>query len=81
MYYRNNNPNPFIPLFIAIAIFIIFSFIANIAGSIQYNDGICSCGGTFKYEQAVGHRYNTTYLYICDKCGRTIEIPDYYPPK
>ena len=81
MYYRHNNTNPFIPLLIAIAILIVFSFIDNIIGSTQYNDGICSCGVTFKYEQAVGHRYETRYLYICDKCGRAIEISNYYPPK
>ena len=81
MYYRNNNVNPFIPLLIAIAILIVVSFIDNIISSNQYNDGICSCGGTFKYEQAIGHRYQTRYLYICDKCGRAIEISNYYPPK
>lgn len=81
MYYQKNNSNPFILLLIAIAILIVLIFIENIIGSTQYNDGICSCGGIFKYEQAVGHRYQTTYLYICDKCGRIIEIPQYYPPK
>ena len=81
MYYRNNNINPFIPLLIAIAILIVVSFIDNIISSNQYNDGICSYGGTFKYKQAIGHRYQTRYLYICDKCGREIEISNYYPPK
>ena len=81
MFYRNNNYNPFMPTLILIALFIFLLFIDNIVGSTQYNNGICSCGGTFKYEQAIGHRYQTRYLYICDKCGRTIEIPQYYPPK
>ena len=81
MYYRNDNYNPFILALILIALLIIWLFIDNIVSSSQYNDGICFCGGTFKYEQAVGHYYETRYLYICDKCGRTIEIPQYYPPK
>ena len=81
MYYRNNDYNPFIPALILIAFLIFLLLIDNIVSSTQYNNGICSCGGTFKYEQAVGHRYQTRYLYICDKCGRTIEIPQYYPPK
>lgn len=39
-----------------------------------YNDGVCYCGGHFHYEQAVGHKYFTNYIYACDKCGRRIEI-------
>lgn len=81
MYYRNNNTNPFILSFIAIAIIIVVLFIDNIISSTQYNDGICPCGGTFQYKQAIGYRYETRYLYICDKCGRTIKILQYHPPK
>ena len=81
MYYRHNDTHPFIYLLIAIAILVVGWFIINIISDAQYNDGICSCGGTFQYEQAVGHRYNTYYLYICDKCGRTIETSQYYPSK
>ena len=32
------------------------------------------CGGTWKYEQAVGHRYSTAYIYVCEDCGKRIEI-------
>ena len=42
----------------------------------SWNDGHCKCGGNWVYEQAVGHEYLTTYLYTCDKCGKTIEITD-----
>ena len=42
-----------------------------------WNDGYCECGGHWKYEQAVGHRYSTSYIYRCDKCGNLIEIHDY----
>lgn len=66
---------------ILLIVIIIFFIVAEIVNNNQYNNGICYCGGTFKYEQAVGHRYETRYLYICDKCGRAIEISNYYPPK
>lgn len=43
-----------------------------------WNNGSCDvCGGTWKYEQAVGHGYySTSYIYICDDCGKRIEIYD-----
>lgn len=44
-----------------------------------WNNGYCPCGGHYKYEQAVGHRYNTSYIYRCDKCGNLIEIDSYEP--
>lgn len=40
----------------------------------EYNNGVCTCGGHFHYEQAVGHRFTTDYIYACDKCGRRIEL-------
>lgn len=40
-----------------------------------WNDGHCDvCGGAWKYEQAVGHRSSTSYIYICEDCGKRIEI-------
>ena len=40
-----------------------------------WNDGQCNiCGGSWEYEQAVGHRSSTSYIYICEKCGKRIEI-------
>lgn len=39
-----------------------------------WNNGHCECGGTWEYEQAVGHRNSTSYIYICDKCGERIEM-------
>ena len=42
-----------------------------------WNDGHCDvCGGTWQYEQAVGHRSSTTYIYACDECGKRIEISE-----
>lgn len=40
-----------------------------------WNNGRCDvCGGTWNYEQAVGHRYETSYIYVCNECGKRIEI-------
>ena len=40
-----------------------------------WNDGHCDiCGGTWKYEQAVGHGSSTTFIYVCGKCGKRIEL-------
>jgi hypothetical protein len=39
-----------------------------------WNNGCCECGGHWKYEQAVGHQYRTSYIYKCDKCGKHIEL-------
>lgn len=46
----------------------------------KYNGGICTeCGGRYIYEQAVAHRMDTDYIYICDKCGNMIELDSYRP--
>lgn len=40
-----------------------------------WNDGHCDiCGGTWEYEQAVGHRSSTSYIYVCEDCGKRIEL-------
>ena len=43
----------------------------------KYNGGVCKCGGHYVYRQAAGHAYDTDYIYICDKCGRMIELGTY----
>lgn len=40
-----------------------------------WNNGHCDvCGGTWEYEQAVGHRTSTSYIYVCEDCGKRIEL-------
>jgi len=40
-----------------------------------WNGGHCNiCGSTWEYEQAVGHRAGTSYIYVCRKCGKRIEL-------
>ena len=78
-YYRNHEPMP--PSFIGIGILLlILLYILNSCiSSATYNNGICSyCGGHYVYSQAVGHRYSTDYIYICDTCGRSIEVAEHY---
>lgn len=43
----------------------------------KWNNGYCSCGGRWEYQQAVGHRYDTDYIYKCDKCGKIEEFEHY----
>ena len=42
-----------------------------------WNNGHCpECGSEWEYEQAVGHYCSTSYMYVCNKCGRRIEIDE-----
>jgi hypothetical protein len=42
-----------------------------------WNGGHCDvCEGKWEYEQAVGHRSTTSYIYVCSKCGKRIEISE-----
>ena len=71
------------PSFIAVVLMII---IAAVLGAVcmlidgkhddkLWNQGRCpECGTEWQYEQAVGHRYSTHYIYMCPKCGKRIEI-------
>jgi len=59
---------------IILAILLFLLFIGYCANSNAWNDGHCSCGGNWVYQEAVGHSYDTWYLYQCDKCGKTQEF-------
>ncbi len=68
---------------ISIIVFVVLTFtivFGTLIGSKKHdeklwNDGHCDiCGGTWQYEQAVGHRSSTSYIYICEDCGKRIEI-------
>lgn len=64
-------------IFVVILIIVAFvvSCIEHIGDESKYNNGICkSCGGHYEYQEAVGHRFDTDYIYRCDKCGKIIEI-------
>ena len=62
-------------LLVVIALMFITSCCESCSDTNEYNDGKCPyCGGTFVYDTAVGHRYSTNYIYVCDTCGRSIEL-------
>lgn len=43
-----------------------------------WNNGYCTCGGKWEYQQAIGHQYNTAYIYKCDECGKIVELSNVY---
>ena len=48
---------------------------SNAQDSAKYNDGIHQdCGGHLVYQQAVGHKNSTSYIFRCDKCGEILEL-------
>lgn len=70
----------FNPLVVPIIVLVIAMIVIGIdvsANAGQWNDGYCSCGGRWRYQEAVGHRYSTTYIYKCDECGK---VKEFYSP-
>lgn len=63
---------------ILIGMLLVLLFISRMINATEWNNGYCSCGGKWIYQQAVGHRYETTYLYECDNCGKTKEFYEKY---
>lgn len=66
-----------------IIIFAIIILVLIIVCSLQYkknesqwNNGYCSCGGHWEYEQTIEDEDNITYIYRCDNCGKTIEVKE-----
>lgn len=39
--------------------------------SVSWNNGFCSCGGTYKLSEVTQYRYQKTFYYTCNKCGHT----------
>ena len=64
----------FIAPLVLLIIVAIISFVIYSANSSQWSNGYCSCGGRWVYREAVGHRYSTSYIYKCDKCGKVKEF-------
>lgn len=63
---------------VCIVLLIICWLGCTISDSVNWNYGIHDgCGGHWVYEQAVGHRFGTDYMYKCDKCGYRHEFTSY----
>lgn len=71
---RSNDNSSAVVTVIGIIIAIFIILICHAMNDTEWNNGYCSCGGNWVYQQAVGHRYDTMYLYECDKCGKTYEF-------
>lgn len=62
---------------ILIAIIVCAVIIGGNRDNKLWNNGHCpTCGSEWEYEQAVGHYYSTSYMYVCNKCGKRIEISE-----
>jgi len=62
---------------ILFAIIVGLIIVGEIHDDKEWNNGHCpACGSEWEYEQAVGHYYSTSYMYVCNKCGRRIEISE-----
>ena len=76
MRYRNNDLEAKGWLFLVFCIILAIVWMLGGMHEIDvWNGGVHSgCGGHWVYEQAVGHRYTTDYIYRCDKCGYRYEF-------
>ena len=63
----------FVGLVVIIGIFFGMVYYSTAKSCKEWNNGYCQCGGYWRYDEAVGHRSSTTYMYECDRCGRHIE--------
>lgn len=72
-----------IAIIVVIGLLIVGAFLLNSCSEAKdfevWNDGYHEyCGGRWEYEQAIGHRYDTDYIYVCDKCGMRHEFGTYF---
>lgn len=73
--------SPFPLLLLTVIILVVLLCIRSCVSVDTYNDGICPyCGNHYIYQQAVGHKFWTNYIYQCEYCRNQIEISIYYPP-
>lgn len=78
-YSNNNSEGSLIASIVLLVITIIIVMGAKSCNDAQdnakYNDGIHQdCGGHLVYQQAVGHKNSTSYIFRCDKCGEILEL-------
>lgn len=63
---------------VLIVLVMLIFYLHELDGLGEYNNGTClHCGGHYIYQQAVGNQYFTSYIYICDGCGKMIKTGHY----
>lgn len=65
-------------IIVIVMVFAIMAILQNITEKRdikKWNNGICTeCGGKYEYLEAVGHKYDTDFIYRCNQCGKIIEL-------
>ena len=76
--YRNKRGNisvEIIMLLLVVAILLGLIWFGAQKETADWNNGYCPvCGTKYRYVQAIGHRYSTAYIYVCDTCNEHIEV-------
>lgn len=76
--YRNKRGNisaEIIMLLLVVAVLIGVVCWGSQTETAAWNNGYCPvCGTKYRYVQAIGHRYSTAYIYVCDTCNEHIEV-------
>ena len=76
--YRNKRGNisvEIIMLLLVVAILLGLIYFGAQKETADWNNGYCPvCGTKYRYVQAIGHRYSTAYIYVCDTCNEHIEV-------
>ena len=62
-------------LAVFISLLVLFSLLDKGTSNAMCNDGHCpDCETEWRYVQAVGHKAETKYIWVCDRCGKSIEV-------
>lgn len=68
------NKNGFV-IIVLLIILLVITVISHTIDRNNYNDGVCqNCNGTLIYQQAIGHKYTTSYVFKCNKCHQLYEF-------
>lgn len=72
---RGNISVEIIMLLLVVAILLGLIWFGAQKETADWNNGYCPvCGTKYRYVQAIGHRYSTAYIYVCDTCNEHIEV-------
>lgn len=64
-----------VAILIVIGLFAFAALLDKGVSDSQWNNGHCpDCETEWRYIQAVGHKSDTKYIWVCDRCGKSIEV-------